>query len=177
MLSLLIGSCTKNSNCYECYLDHFTHEQAKYIVELNGFFENYLQANYSQFSGNDERLRRYCLDIMNEDFKEQIDEDARKKLIYDYNQYALNEAFRDWNTGKYDIYNGLHFRALKNCLNYDLSDSLLFKYIQAYEFAGDLPPGGFILYITDFAESETLNSRILRHLFVMEYFIPRMMKD
>jgi hypothetical protein len=173
---MIISSCQNEIDCFDCYIDQFPKEQRDVIIDLHEAFENMLATNYPEYSTNEDKLRSYCKDLKsNPDFKELIDSIKILNLIERYKKSELEKEFRSWSSGHIN-YNGLYFRAQENCLKYDYQDSLVYYYLKTYEDAGDLSPSRFVEYIAFEADNTSLERKMLKHQFIMEYYVPRMMK-
>jgi len=175
LIITLTGSCQSTIDCYDCYIEQFPKEQRDVIVELHSTFHEFLITNYSKYSTTANQLRAYCKDLENNfDFKGETDTIKVKSVLEKYIKSGLKNEFR--RSDGHINYDGLYFRAQKNCLEYDYSDSLVYYYLEAYEIAGDTSPGVFVRYIANEADNTSLDRKILQHQFIMEYFIPIMMK-
>jgi len=173
ILSIII-SCNSHEQCYDCYKNGFNAKQKESINKLHFLFQDFLNSNYTEKENNGNQLKEYCQDLIKYEGKIphlKFDSKKQKQILENYSNSGLESEYRKFNYSEKHL-SKLHFKNLEACLRYDYSDSLVFYYLEAYRIAGDLSPNVFGEYIIYKADNKELNRKMLKHLFIVEYFVP-----
>ena len=169
---VIISSCKSEPDCFDCYINQFDKKQSSIIKKVHIVFDDFLDKNYPN-KIKAKQIHAYLQNIKSPQEYQYVDTfniTTTIKLCQGYG--IINDEY------PYDItrINEKHFIALKNCLKYDYSDSLIYNYLNSYEITGDVNPGGFFPYFLSNSSDLEFERKVFRNILILELFIPEMIE-
>lgn len=172
---LFFLGCSQTESAYECYIKQFDKIQVTAIDSVKSIFLYLIEKQHPEKTKFIDRFRahtQHIVDANTSPFKlSEFDSLRIRRVLVQYRESGFPEEFRNW--ASRDIYyDGLHFKAMRNCLGTTKIDSGFAEYLRYYDIMGDIGPGVPITYLAGKASESDLNNEMLQHIYLIESFIP-----